>query len=340
MKNLVYATGIVCLCFACGATTNERNSEVYAEGGASESVGYKEEYAEAEEAYEEAAEGEAGVESNYRNNSTPVSTKQAIDNFSSNFMKTDNLPADKKFRKQADARFLVNNVFESVQFIETQAIKTGGWIEYSQFNSRTERTRWTKVSKDSVLHHKYYHNENSICLRIPSDQVHDFLKQVATQIVYLENRNIGIDDLTFRFVEEDLEKRRAEKYKELLAQHVSQSKSASLEDKTYAVESMMRKQYSEDMAFIQKMRLEDQVKYSTLTFNIYGNQKSMYWKTFVPESIRPYEPAFGDRSFEALTMGWKGIKLFVVGLLYAWPVFIIGLPAFVYYRRKRKNKKA
>ena len=77
--------------------------------------------------------------------------------------------------------------------------------------------------------------------------------------------------------------------------------------------------------------LSDQVDYSTININVH--QEFEYTPTDKPGFFGRLGSAFGN--------GWSGFLTFVVGLVYAWPLWlIIGFTSFFLYRFiKRKIKK-
>lgn len=75
--------------------------------------------------------------------------------------------------------------------------------------------------------------------------------------------------------------------------------------------------------------LQDQVSMSTVSIEFYQTTA----ETRVTLS-------YGQKMKNALKGGWDGISVFFLGLLYLWPLFLVGILLFLIIRRLIKRNKA
>jgi hypothetical protein len=64
----------------------------------------------------------------------------------------------------------------------------------------------------------------------------------------------------------------------------------------------------EDAAYIEDLKMQDQVLYSTITIEIYENPKYKQWLIPNAEIIKEYKPGFAKRLWESVKEGgvsWK-----------------------------------
>ena len=73
--------------------------------------------------------------------------------------------------------------------------------------------------------------------------------------------------------------------------------------------------------------LQNQVSYSTINLEMY--QKLTFEPGF----------KFFSKIWKALKGGWKGLLNVLVGLVYIWPLLIIGVGVFIWIRRRISRKK-
>ena len=80
-------------------------------------------------------------------------------------------PADKKFIKTAETKFLTGNVRVATEKIEDLAGKYGGYLTYSRLGNHESDFSRTEISLDSVLLCRKIVVENTMVLRIPNDKL-------------------------------------------------------------------------------------------------------------------------------------------------------------------------
>jgi Domain of unknown function (DUF4349) len=203
----------------------------------------------------------------------------------------------KKVIKKAHYRFEVNDAKASAQAIEETVRRFGAYIESS-----------TLTLENPIL-------ENRITIRVVNESFADVLKEIDTQAIFVNFRNITTDDISKDFV--DLESRLRTKreveqrYTELLQ---AEEKIGELHEAIEATISRLN-------------YMKDQITYSTIQIEFY--------QTIKQQIVSSEGSTFGEDAGKAMATGWHGIKKACILILYLWPVVVL-LPVIYYFMRKRR----
>jgi hypothetical protein len=114
------------------------------------------------------------------------------------------------------------------------------------------------------------------------------------------------------------------------------------EDKSYIEENLLQKQAQADQSLINDLSLLDQIEYSTITISLYQGQERNHELIVNEENIEEFKPSLSSRIGESLKTGWYFIEDVVVGLIAAWPLFLIFIIIYLVLRKngylKRKKE--
>ena len=74
-------------------------------------------------------------------------------------------------------------------------------------------------------------------------------------------------------------------------------------------------------------------------------QVEIYQDAYYSQETRRYQKyettgwSFGEKAGNAISMGWNGILFFFIGLLYLWPIFLIGVGVFWFVRKRIRKRE-
>ena len=91
----------------------------------------------------------------------------------------------RKVIRTADIKFKVKNVPKTTYAIEDATTKFGGFVTYTNLESKISNQDETKVSPDSTLITTKYTVENNITIRVPNTRLDTVIKTIAKQIDFL-----------------------------------------------------------------------------------------------------------------------------------------------------------
>lgn len=173
---------------------------------------------------------------------------------------------------------------------------------------------------------RYNELYRTFTVRIPSENFTPFLEGVAEGVDYFDQRTVSSKDVTEEFV--DLQARLKAK-RELENRYIEILQKAQNVKEILEIERELSNIREEIEAKQGRLEyLKSRVAMSTVTIEVY----KVTSETGVTES-------YGQKMKNALAGGWDGISIFFLGLLYIWPLFIVGAILFLVIRwLVRKNR--
>lgn len=253
---------------------------------------------------------------------------------SSSAAEVSNIPG-KKFIRTADIKYRVKNVRSSTNKLEDITRKNGGYVTYTNLQSDINRTENTPISADSSLETMYYTINNTITLRVPNSTLNNTLREMSSEIDYLDYRTITANDISISYLSNELEQRRIEKHNKRLEQ-VIDDQGKKIKQTINAEENLYEKETRKDHSKIANLTLQDKVEYSTVSLYIYQRQGVKREIVENYKNIEAYQPDYLSQAGEAITSGWNGIKNISIGLITIWP-FLLFITALFFIIRKYKH---
>ncbi len=245
----------------------------------------------------------------------------------------------RKLVRTADLKFRTPDVPKTTYQIEDLVLVHGGYTASSNLASDIIDESTTRISSDSLIESTTYILTNEMSVRVPVEKLDTFLKSIVKFIDFLDYRNIKAEDISLSYLMKELEKKRTDLYNLKMASVEASGDSYS---KMYAMQQQLEKQIQSDQAMIDKMQMDDQLKYATVTLHLYGREKTRHVVLPDEEKIESYKPGFGRMLLQAISRGWDVLKLLVVGIIMLWPLWLAGgivWIALVQAKRRRNKRK-
>ncbi|HEY8936841.1 MAG TPA: DUF4349 domain-containing protein [Cyclobacteriaceae bacterium] len=215
-----------------------------------------------------------------------------------------------KLIKTVDYRFQVDQVNKSTEAIEAAVRKFPAYIS------------------SSALHLENPILENKITIRVQSEYFQDLLKEIDKQARFVNFREVKTDDVAKEFVDLDSRlntKREVEKrYSEIL-----RTKAGTIEELLKAEEQIGALHEDIEATISRINYLKDQVHYSTINLEFY--------QTITQEITAIDQPSVMSQIGEGLSTGWGGLLNVIIGMAYIWPIFVIALSVFLYFKFRKKK---
>jgi len=243
-----------------------------------------------------------------------------------------NQDTTRKFIRTADLKFKVKNVIKSTYDIENITNRQGGFVTYTNLTSDIDRVFITTVSADSSLESTYYTVTNTVTLRVPNTKLDTTLREIARNIDYLDYRVIKAEDVALQVLSNRLTQNRSKKSEERLVSAI-ENRGKKLNETTDAEELLVSKQEQSDNARISNLSLKDQIEFSTVNLTIYQRQTVKRELISNDKNIEEYKPSFARKIIESLKFGWNILEAIVVFLIKLWGILLLGIVAFVIYKR-------
>jgi hypothetical protein len=218
-----------------------------------------------------------------------------------------------KLIKQAEIRMEVLDLKLQTESIKQVANAYKGYISSMNFTNN------------------YATSENTLIIKIPSDNFDKVIDEISKQAKYIESKNIAIQDVSEEYV--DVEARIKTKLEvEQRYLDILRTKSKTVKDVLDAEEQLriIREEIEAKQARLNL--LKNQVAYSTLHL-------TLYQRIEVSNAPEANEASFLYKLKNAFQGGWDVIVWLFLAILYIWPIWIILFISVYFFRKRRAFKK-
>ena len=240
----------------------------------------------------------------------------------------------KKFVRKADVNMEVSDVYQATIYIENTLKEMGGFVTLSNYRSEVLEEKVFPQSDEKSMLVREYITKNQMQVRVPTEKLSDFLKQLNDKNIFLRERIITAEDVSTNIKMAELEKQRMAKHKAQLSQQTNTIKNAE------AVNENERELIYQK---INDLNLADELKYSTVEIYL-SEPKSKISQVEIPntKSLKnKYHGGFGYSIKEAFADGFYGFQQFLILVAHAWMFILLGvLGIFVWKNRKKFWKKS
>ncbi len=240
----------------------------------------------------------------------------------------------KKFVRKADVNMEVSDVYQATIYIENTLKEMGGFVTLSNYRSEVLEEKVFPQSDEKSMLVREYITKNQMQVRVPTEKLSDFLKQLNDKNIFLRERIITAEDVSTNIKMAELEKQRMAKHKAQLSQQTNTIKNAE------AVNENERELIYQK---INDLNLADELKYSTVEIYL-SEPKSKISQVEIPntKSLKnKYQGGFGYSIKEAFADGFYGFQQFLILVAHAWMFILAGvLGIFIWKNRKKFWKKS
>lgn len=240
------------------------------------------------------------------------------------------------FIRTADVKCRVDEVDDATYRVEDVVRNLNGYISDTRLASNQTWSQQTQVSDDSIRQVNRFVVTNTITIRVPARNLDSLLRALVPLVQYMDYRNVNVNDITIDQLAQQLEQKRIAAYNAMLKEKVvdGNTKASNIMD---AAASILAQQEQSDNAYLESLRLKDQVSLATLSLQLYQPETSEITMLFHEKPLEPYEPGIGERIGNAAYAGWKGLSIILTGLVLLWPLWVIGAIVFYFVRRQMKK---
>lgn len=245
----------------------------------------------------------------------------------------------RRFIRTAQAQFQVVDVYRTALAIEDEVAAQGGFVVDNQIASQVQRVLSRPLGQGKRLELTEYTLQGELTVRVPSERTQAFLRAVATQMEFLDQRSFSARDAQFDLLRQQLARQRAQDEQQELGEAVRAG--GKLGDKTDAIQSRGAARTSRDEALIAQKEFEDRVAFSTITLSLRQDaQVRKAERVDVDAVFRDNGPGFFNRLGDAFAVGWRGGLELVVALAALWPLWLCVLALWLGWRRWRRKPAA
>lgn len=222
---------------------------------------------------------------------------------------------------------------EDITDTETKIIKTATVrIEVDNYNATIKQIQKQVLKFHATIisenEHSYgYGIENYMTISVKNTLFDSLLNRLINEQKVV-SKEVSAQDVTEEYV--DITTRLNSK-KVVRDRYVELLKQAHNIKDIVTVEEQLRNIQEEIEAKEGRLKyLNTRVSFSTINLTIYEHDSNLY------------EPGFFKKIGNAVSGGWDGLKIFVIAMLYLWPLWLICVAVLIwlrYYLKKRKARK-
>lgn len=277
---------------------------------------------------QEAAAADAAASSESRRREAQVETTTTVDaaQVSSSAATFDD--GQRKFIRTAQAQFRVKDVYTSALAIEDVAAQQGGFVVDNDIAAQTLSVQRRPAGDGKLLELAEYTVRGTLTVRVPSDKTQTFLRAIASQMEFLDQRGFNAADAQFQMLRQQLAYQREQQAQLELGQAVQSGD--RLDRKADVIAARTGSKLQRDEALIQQKEFEDRVAFSTINLTLYQLSKIRQTEMVDVEAVfEKHSPGFFWRLFSALRVGWYGLLDLLLALLQVWPLWLaVGLGVY------------
>jgi hypothetical protein len=233
-----------------------------------------------------------------------------------------------KLVKTADMRFKVRDVKATGEGVSALTAKYKGMVMHHSMRSVMNRDERLPLTNDSLMLVSSYNTDADMVVKIPAADVDDFMNQVGHMAVYINNRNMDIQDRTLDYLSAQMK---------LISRTaiIDQQKKGIVKIKNPADVMNLKDDLIDQQ--IDNKRIDQEVKYSTVGLNFYQNN-TVAREVVVNDDPSTFKLPFITRMGQAFANGWAIFTDCVIGLANLWMFVLAALAgwfAYKYYKKKQ-----
>jgi len=228
----------------------------------------------------------------------------------------------RKFIRTANARFLVKDVYIAALGVEDTVASHGGFVVKNDIGAVNGTSQSHPIGDGKLLELTEYTVQGQLTVRVPSAKTQDFLRAIATHIVFLDQRSFAAHDAQFEMLRQQLEMTRDQETQLELGRAVQEG--GRLGARTEAINSRNEVKAARDAALVARKEFDDQVAFSTIVLNLYQPSRVLRSEKIDVTSIyREHREGFVSRLATRLEGGWDGLQNTALALAGIWPALVI-----------------
>ncbi len=226
-------------------------------------------------------------------------------------LETTAIPEHLKIIKSAKVRYKVVAVKAATAGIKSITSKFDGYISDLRFQNNL------------------YSIENRFTIKVPAKHFDMLLDSIGTVAEFIEYEHITTKDVTEEYM--DISTRLATKLEvQKRYESILRKKATTVED-ILATEEKLRVIQEEIEAAQGRLKyLTNKVSYSTIQIDLYET-------VIHQEEPKSYSRTFVSKIKEGFSFGWNLVEGIFLGLIYIWPLVILGVLVFFFIRRRVKK---
>ncbi len=216
--------------------------------------------------------------------------------------------ATRRMVREANVNFTVKDVVQTTLAIEKLTLEAGGFIEQKNIDFNVVDTQTQSIADGKIKVFEKVDPLAAMVIRVPSERAASVVNQLLPLMYFLNQQQYTAKRYELRLLEEKI-------------------------SQTQSVPSDTRNAQLSEISRLNRMEVQDRVRYSTITLAI--SQPSSVRERIdvdVDAVARLNGDSFWKRAWNGIQYGWQFVLDLLVILITIWPLYLLILLGFVVYR--------
>ncbi len=241
----------------------------------------------------------------------------------------------KQLIRTAQIKFRAPKVLDAALEVERIAQQNGGFVLQNEYRENSTVAYTVRVSKDSAQQVSDVAPTCQVIIRVPFHRLDTTLRAVGRLAEVIDYRDLQARDVSLDLMEQQLNELQHRNYGAAVSGDIA-ANGQRLQDITAAREREFNAKRGEDIARIERLRIEDQVRFSTVTIAVYELAHRRTTTVVYTEWTKdPWRPGLFSRIGDALASGLDLLYSIIVGLSAIWPLLVIAAVVVWFLKRKK-----
>lgn len=232
-----------------------------------------------------------------------------------------------KLIKTGDMHFKVRDVKKVSEDVSTLTIKYKGMVMHHTMQSSIDRSEKVPQTNDSVMLISSYNNNADMTVRVPAAQVDEFLNEVGKMAVYVNSRNMDIQDKTLDYLSAQMKVASRSAI-------IDQQKKGIVKIKDAAAVMNLKDDLIDQQ--IENKRIDNAVKYSTVGLYFYQTN-TIVREVIINDDPSNFKLPFFTRLGYAFANGWAIFTDTLIGVANLWMFIFVFVTAWMLYKYYKKK---
>src|ERR1700759_3544235 len=229
---------------------------------------------------------------------------------------------ERRFIRTASLKCKVNKAEEALRDIELETRMLGGFVTFSHLQNSIGDSNSISISNDSSLQSIHYRTEAMLTIRVPDCRMDSLLDDVGKLSSVMLNREIRSDDVRMQILANRLSQQRAIKINRRLEADLN-ARRDKLSEIEQVEKTMEEKDEAADNAKLSNLTLDDAVKFSTVSVEIYQDPVIVYKEIAREKILTGYQAPFLTQLEESFSYGWALVEYLILSLTKNWSVLVL-----------------
>ena len=169
---------------------------------------------------------------------------------------------------------------------------------------------------------------NSVVIKVPADQFENLLAELSNSVVKVNEKKVTSDDVTTQLIDG---RSRLEAKKQVRLRYLDLLRQARNMEEILTVQKEIN-------------AIQEEIESVSGRLNFIGHAAAMstieftFFQVLDRMALQPKEESFLERISVSFVNGWRWVQGVFIGLVAIWPLFVLAIMGYAFYKRSQAVK--